>query len=386
MNKDLLFVSQTAEKGGAELVLMDLVMHGPQGWHACFFADGPAARDLARAGRKAIVLGDATSVSTVRRGSSALKLLSVAGGVLALARSLARVAKDYRVVCANSQKALFVAALATRFTRRPLIWYLHDILTDPTFSRNTRRAAVTFANLFASRVIANSEATGRAFVAAGGRADRVCVVYYGFDIKAHPQANAAAAADVRRRFALSDAPVIGLFGRLTRWKGQDVLLRALRDLPGVQALVVGAALFDYDGYEAELHKLVQSEGLVERVRFAGFADDVAHIMAGVDVVAHTSTLPEPFGRVVVEGMLAGRPVVATRGGGVDEIVTEGETGLLVPPDDPRALAGAISRLLSDQAFAKRIAENGHASAVERFSIERSCRDMAAVLSEVSVRR
>jgi glycosyltransferase involved in cell wall biosynthesis len=82
-------------------------------------------------------------------------------------------------------------------------------------------------------------------------------------------------------------------------------------------------------------------------------------------------------------MLAARPVVATHGGGVDEIVTDGETGLLVPPDDPAALAAAISRLLSDPAFAERIAESGFTSARARFSIEHSCRDMAAVLSQAS---
>jgi glycosyltransferase involved in cell wall biosynthesis len=386
MSKEVLFVSQTAEKGGAELVMMDLITHGPEDWGACFFTDGPAARDLAIAGREPMVLTGESNVLNIRRGASAFRLLSAAGGVLSLARSLAQAAQGYRVVCANSQKALFVAALATRFMRRPLVWFLHDILTDPAFSGNTRRAAVIFANLFASRVVVNSKATGRAFVAAGGRADRVRLVYCGFDLAAHPKANAMAAKDLRGRFGLSDAPVIGLFGRLNRWKGQHVLLRALAKLPDVQAIIVGAALFDYDGYEAELRELAHSEGLADRVHFTGFVEDVPNIMAGVDVVVHASTHPEPFGRVVVEGMLAGRPVVATRGGGVDEIVSDGETGLLVPPDDPPALAAAILRLLSEPAFAERIAQSGLDTARKRFSIERACRDMAAVLNEATGRR
>lgn len=382
MTKQALFVSQTAEKGGAELFMIDLIEHGPAGWSACFFTDGPAARDLVTSGRQPIVLAGNTSLSMVRRDASAFGLIRAAGTVLSLAYLLARAAEGYRVVCANSQKALFVAALATRLMRRPLVWVLHDILTDPAFSKYTRRAAVLFANLFATRVVVNSKATGRAFIESGGRADRVRIVYCGFDASAHPRASERAGRDLRRRFCLSDAPVVGLFGRLTSWKGQHVLLRALRKMPDVQAVIVGSALFGHDAYEAELRALAQSEEVADRVRFTGFADDVPAIMAGVNVVVHASTHPEPFGRVIVEGMLAGRPVVATSGGGVNEIVTDGETGLLVPPDNPPALAGAILRLLSEPAFASRIAEAGRDSAVERFSVEHSCRDMAAVLSEV----
>jgi glycosyltransferase involved in cell wall biosynthesis len=382
MTKDALFVSQTGEKGGAELFMLDLIAHGPEGWNGCFFNDGPAARDLVAAGREPIVLSATTDLFRVPREASALNLVGAAGTVLSLARRLARAAAGYSVICANSQKALFVSALATALMRRPLVWILHDILTDPAFSKHTRRAAVLFANLFASRVVANSKATARAFIEAGGRTGRIRIVYCGFDAEAHPQASPAAAKELRRRFDLTDAPVVGLFGRLSSWKGQHVLIRALGELPTVQAVLVGSAMFGQEAYEAELRQLAESRGVSGRVRFTGFQDDVAAIMAGVDVVVHTSIHPEPFGRVVVEGMLAGRPVVATNGGGVNEIIVDGETGLLVPPNEPMALAGAISRLLADSDFAACIAATGRASAAERFGINQSCRDMAAVLSEV----
>jgi glycosyltransferase involved in cell wall biosynthesis len=382
MTENALFVSQTAEKGGAELFMLDLITHGPAGWNGGFFADGPMVQDLAAAGCKPVLLSGGSSVLTVRRESSAFKLISVAGGVVMLARELARAARHYDVVCANSQKALFVSALATRLARRPLVWVLHDIITDPAFSRNTRRAAVLFANLFAARIVANSRASADAFVAAGGKADRVRIVYCGFDPAAHPQASAETGAALRRRFGLKDGPVVGLFGRLTPWKGQHVLLRALRSLPDVQALIVGSAMFGQDAYEAELRQMVRTEGLEGRVCFAGFQKDVAALMAGVDIVLHTSTHAEPFGRVVVEGMLAGRPVIATSGGGVNEIVTEGEDGLLVAPDDPAALAAAISRLLADPDLAARLAAAGRISAARRFHIDKTCGDMRAVLAEV----
>ncbi len=383
MIQNALFVSQTAEKGGAELFMLDLVTHGPAGWNGCFFTDGPMVQELSAADRRPIVLSTGSSMLTVRREASALKLLSAAGGVLTLARKLARAAKGYDVLCANSQKALFVSALASRMMRRPLVWVLHDIITDPAFSATTRRAAVLFANLFAARVVANSRASAEAYVAAGGNPKGVRIVYCGFDPTVHAQASSEAAQILRQRFALRDEPVVGLFGRLTPWKGQHVLLKALRELPKVQALIVGSAMFGQEAYEAELKQLLHTEGLEGRVRLAGFQQDVGALMAGVDVVLHTSTHPEPFGRVIVEGMLAGRPVIATRGGGVNEIITDGEDGLMIPPDEPRALAAAISRLLASPDLAARLAATARESAARRFHIDKTFDDMQAVLAEAT---
>lgn len=387
LERTALFVSHTAEMGGAELFLMDLVRHGPPGWGACFLADGPAARVLEGSARPAIVLAAGAGVLSVRRGSSAFRLAAAGFGVVRLARDLARAARGYRVVCANSQKALFVAALATRLMRRPLVWILHDILTDPHFSAATRRAAVIVANLCASRVVANSSVTAQAFVAAGGRASKLHVVHNGFDPAAYPRGGLDGDPDrgaaLRAEFGLDGRPVIGLFGRLTPWKGQHVLLAALATVPDVQALVVGGPLFGEAEHEAHLKRAAQDLGLSDRVRFTGFRADVPDLMAGVDIVVHASTEAEPFGRVVVEGLLAGRPVVATRGGGVAEIIEDGRTGLLVTPGDPDELAEAIMRLVSDPVLARSLAQAGRADVAERYAITTTCRDMAGVLTGVT---
>jgi glycosyltransferase involved in cell wall biosynthesis len=93
--------------------------------------------------------------------------------------------------------------------------------------------------------------------------------------------------------------------------------------------------------------------------------------AACDVVVHASVLAEPFGRVVVEAMLASRPVVATRTGGVPEVVTDGETGLLVPPGDVQALRHALERLLADSGLRERLGRAGRMRIREHFSWERA---------------
>jgi glycosyltransferase involved in cell wall biosynthesis len=182
--------------------------------------------------------------------------------------------------------------------------------------------------------------------------------------------------ELRAALGLGDGPVLGVFGRLAPWKGQHVLLDALAelaDVPNLQALVVGDALFGEADYAKSLRRKAEALGLGGRVRFLGFRDDVPALMRLADIVVHTSVAPEPFGRVVVEGMLAGRPVVATRGGGVVEIVEDGVTGLLTEPGDARSLAAAVRGLLGDAARRQSIATRGQRFALQHFGVRATTR-------------
>jgi glycosyltransferase involved in cell wall biosynthesis len=150
-----------------------------------------------------------------------------------------------------------------------------------------------------------------------------------------------------------------------------VLLEALAALPpSTQVLFVGDALFDGDrAYARTLRAQVRRAGLEDRVHFLGFRADVPALMRLCDVVLHTSVAAEPFGRVIVEGMLAGRPVVAARAGGAAEIIQDGRTGRLVPPNRPDLLSRAVGELLSDPQARHRLATAGTTHARHAFSLE-----------------
>lgn len=378
-----LFVSHTGEKGGAELFLTDLVKAGPHSWRACFLSGGAAADDLVDAGRAPVMLSAGEKMLSIRRNASFGALLRGAADVMTVAWQLSREARRYDVICANSQKALFVCGLAAKLSRRPLVWILHDIVTDPAFSATNRRASLAFARLFARLVAVNSEETGRTFIEAGGEADKVRIVYNGFDPAKARLYEPGVAARLRAELGLGPQPLVGLFGRLSEWKGQHVFLNAIAAMEGVQAVIVGGALFGQEAYEARIREQASRLGLDGRVRFLGFRPDVPELMAAMDVVAHTSIVAEPFGRVVVEAMMCGRPVVATRGGGVTEIIRDGETGLLVPPGDASALAAAIGCVLSQPALAERLAQKGREDVSQRFSLEETCRSVSALLTEAA---
>jgi glycosyltransferase involved in cell wall biosynthesis len=192
-------------------------------------------------------------------------------------------------------------------------------------------------------------------------------------------------ATLRARLRLpQDAFLVGSFSRLARWKGQHVLLEAMVLNPHMHAVLVGAPLFGEDPYEVELRAFVASHNLGERVHFLGFQHDIAACMCAVDAVAHTSITPEPFGRVIVEGMLAQRPVVAAKAGGVLEIVEDGVNGVLCEPGDAHALADVLAELRSDTALRERLVRNGYQTAVARFGTAAYVAAVERILKGVAV--
>jgi glycosyltransferase involved in cell wall biosynthesis len=136
----------------------------------------------------------------------------------------------------------------------------------------------------------------------------------------------------------------------------------------VTAILVGDALFGEQDYVEHLHKQVAVLGLEDRVRFLGFRSDIVPLMTACDLVAHTSTVPEPFGRVIVEAMLCERPVVAAGAGGVVELVEQGLTGWLVPPGDSRKLAAAITTCREQPDLTATIAHEAKLQASQRFQL------------------
>ncbi len=367
MSARVLFVDHSGEMGGAELFLLDVVRHWSDPFKVLLFSDGPFRVRLSNLSIPLQVLDQGGRMAQFRRGGGLAAALKGGGGLLRMVGRVARLATEHDVVYANSQKAFVVGALAAFLARRPCIWHLHDILSREHFSSTAIRVVVQLANRLASRVVANSHATAEAFVAAGGRRSKVTVVYNGFELSAD-RCTADERARIRAEVGCGGAPLIGVFSRLAPWKGQHVVIDALARLPDAHVLLVGSALFGEDQYEAGLRERVAAAGLESRVHFLGFRTDVARLMQCVDIVVHSSTAPEPFGRVVVEGMLAGRPVIATAGGGVSEIIQNDSTGLLVEPGDAQALSIAIARLVADPELAQGLATAGEQSARARFDV------------------
>ena len=190
-------------------------------------------------------------------------------------------------------------------------------------------------------------------------ARRYVTIFDGIDTAATAAGGGAA---VRRELGIpADAPLVGIVGHIQEWKGQllvaEAVARARRVVPALCCLVVGGIHRDGAAYAARLRARTAAGDLAGHVVLTGARRDVPACMDAMDIVLHASNR-EPFGRVLVEAMAVGKPVIAPREGGPKVIVADGETGLLVPPRDPEALAAAIVALLGDPA---RCAAMGHAA-------------------------
>ena len=367
MRSRVLFLDHVGVIGGAELAMLDVARAYRDTSTVVLFADGPFRGRLASQGIQVQVLQGSRALHAVRR-ETRVPSFGAVRGLASLVQRLVPIARQYDCLHANTQKAFVTACVTGMLARRPVIWELHDLLATDRFSRAHIRLDVALANHCTVRVIANSRASAAAFVEGGGRPDLVRVVHNGIAAAPFDAVTDDEIAEARRELNVGDAPLVGVFSRLGEGKGQDVALEALAQVPRAHLLFVGDALFGEDAYRASLGAQAARLGLTDRVHFLGFRSDVPRLMRTVDVVALTSSAPEPFGRVVVEGMLARRPVIATGVGGVPEIVTDG-TGVLVPPGDAPALASALTRLFSDPVFASEVARKGRLRATTHFTVE-----------------
>lgn len=380
----VLFVDHAAVLGGAELSLLDLAIAYRDTSQVLLFEDGPFRERLESNGVDVQVVPAPPALLSIR-ASGGLSAFSVFPALWSMAREIKARSQGFDFIHANSQKAFVAAALARWMGAPPVVWHLRDIMTASHFSRLNRILAIALANSQASQVIVNSRATGDAFITAGGKPERVQVVYNG--VSSHPfeQVTPEQIEAIRQALNLAaDTPLVGSFSRLSYWKGQHVLLEALRELPQVHAMIVGKALFGEDEYAAQLKAAADSPDLAGRIHWLGFRSDIPALMKACTIITHTSTEPEPFGRVIVEGQLAQRPVIATAAGGAKELIEDGITGRLVPPKDAIALRQAIRDLVESADRGWGLAQQGHRHAIEKFSLDALLANFHGALKEVVI--
>ena len=268
-----------------------------------------------------------------------------------------------------SLKSALYGGTAGRLARVPVVWSIQDRIALDYQPASVVKMVRTASRVVPNAIIANSAAT--ASTLPRGRVP-IDVVHPAVPVL--PQAPARASSPFR----------VGVVGRLSAWKGQHVFLDAFAKAfagTDARARLIGAPLFGEEAYEADLHAQVERLGLADRVEFRGHRDDVAAELAALDVVVHSSTVPEPFGQVVVEAMGVGRPIIAAAAGGPLEIVTDGTDGLLTPPGDADALAAAMTRLADDPELGAQLVAAARAKAPQ-FAPEAAAAATQAVYDRV----
>ena len=354
------------QRGGAELALLHLIQQG-QGlgvdWLVVFLQDGPMV------GRVRELGGDAQVVAAGRLREP----YRFAGAVREIVR-LAR-AESVDLLLSWMGIAHLYGGLAGRAGGTPAAWFQHGLPRDKNWIDRLATRLPAVGILTCSQAVADSQAQ-----IAPLRPLRV--VHPGAELERFDPGALPTPAEARRRLGLPAAgPLIGIVGRLQRWKGMHILIEAMPEVlsryPDARCVVVGGEHALEPDYPASLRERIEALHLENAVILAGLQFNVPEWMQAMDVIVHASD-HEPFGIVVVEALALGKPVVAGNAAGPTEVITDGVHGLLTPYGDAPALAAAILRYLDDPDFSRQTGAAARQRAQE-FSTRRYAENCVAAL-------
>lgn len=374
----VLFYNHSGIMSGAEICLLHTMRHMVDIQKLLVAPDGELLERARRCGMRVRV---AKSYRARMRSNPVMILRGVLGTWMA-SRELRRIVMQESpdILHANSVRAGLIALMALWRKKHPkLIWHVQDNVPTNLIGKMIRILASRRVDV--SFVISNAIRDN--FATFDCLRKTTIVVYNGIDPGSDIGAN------IRNDFGVPEHRfVIGVVGQIAPWKRQLDALYMFKNLvcevPDCELWIVGEPRFRSENtdYDSQLRCEAQAMGIAHQVRFLGFRDDVMNVMESIDVLLVPSE-NEPFGRVIIEAMLSGKPVVGTNAGGIPEIVKDGETGYLVAVGDVKGITQAILRLFHDTGLRVRFGDRARMICKECFSIQAQVRAMRAVYTSLA---
>ncbi len=390
----ILFVDHVSKVlGGAEVNLLELLALPAvrERWdaHVACAPGSPLEAALAKLGVPSHNYGFAPALNELRVVGRGFNLLAKLRGWQELRLATERLRQlttglKPQVLLSCTNKDHFAAGQVARAAGRSSVWWVNDILSADFFSWPVRRVFVRQARQLATQLVPVSNFGRAALIHEGVPAERITTIHNGIPLARYRRSASTLLRDQLR--LRPDEPLIGLAGRITPWKGQELFLRIAREWtrqnrPG-RFVIIGRAFNEDAPFEASLKEVIRAQKLEARVQFVAFQSDIAAALSQLDVLLHCSTKPEPFGRVLIEAMAVGTPVIAARAGGVPEIVTAGVDGGLANPGDPADYVAQLTALLADPQKRADWVKAGRLKVEQSFTLERVFADFDRVMTSV----
>ncbi|MBI3950636.1 MAG: glycosyltransferase family 4 protein [Acidobacteria bacterium] len=370
----ILLVFPVGECGGAESVFMAIARHldrsrfEPAAW---FLRTGPLVEEVRTLGVN-VFLHPITRLSDPVNFWRTVK----AGRRLIIDAHI-------RLVLSSLGYGHLYGGIAAHQAGVDAVWWQHGIASPMNL---IDQLAVSIP---AKMIITSSRVAARAHVEVFGmNGIRLEVIHPGVEIAPdHPDRVASRQVVLDELGIQPGKVVIAAISRLQPGKGQDIFIRsassALRRYPQVMFLLVGSEMFGMDrGYELRLKRLAVDLGIEDKIVFTGFRRDVPRLLEAIDIFVHPATAPESFGLSVVEAMAAGKPVIVTDVGGPRETVIDGQTGLIVQPNNEQQLSEAIETLLANAQLREQLGRSARDYAGAHFSQRTMIEKVEAALHSV----
>ncbi|NMO95714.1 glycosyltransferase family 4 protein [Paenibacillus lemnae] len=376
------FYNHTSDMSGAEISLLLTAKHLKKAHPILFAPEGPLLQKARSQGIEVTAL----SSFRARMTRNPFMLIGYAMGMLLAGWKLARQLKrsEADLVHANSIRAGIMAGLFRWFHGLPVIWHVRDMPPRGFMGQLIRR----FAARSAQAVIGISDSVLYA-MEHESLVDKCHLVHNGVELKqADPAERRENREKVRAELETSqDAQVLAIIGQIAPWKRQEDAIEAfstlVREGRNCVLWIVGEAKFrpENERYLAHLHERVKDLQLHNHVKFTGYREDVLEICCGADLLLLCSE-DEPFGRVIIEAMSQGTPVIASRGGGVPEIIEQGRSGWMYETGHIQELTDRIRQVLDDDRLWRSLSHNGQQRAADRFSIQQTAEKVEFIYQQL----
>ncbi len=370
--KAVLFIHQSAELYGSDKTLLFLVKNLDKTNYfpvVVIPSEGPLKTELEKTGCKVVI---APVLKLYRKMFSPANLFRFIRDIQNGLKTLKELHQQHHfdVIYSNTLAVL----LGTFFARKSKIkhlWHVHEIIESPKLF--TKLFVYLLKHKSTTTLVYNSLATATFWNQNPEMKAKTHVVHNGLEIpKETPQDTIVA---LRKDYfkVSQDEVVIGLVGRISRWKGQLVLLKAFemiqQNYPQARLVFIGSPPPAQNHFLETLQHEITSRNLNEKAIIIPFQETISAFWSSIDIAVVASTEPEPFGLVAVEAMLAKKPVIGANHGGLTEIIEEGQTGFLVTPKSETDLAEKLALLIQNKTLREEMGEKGNLRATKYFSVE-----------------
>lgn len=371
--KNILFIHQSAELYGSDKTLLLLLKNLDKNKFKPIVLlpfDGPLKEALENENIEVVI---APVLKLYRKLFTPKNLIGFFKDIKAAFKIVNELHKKYQftLIYSNTLAVLLGIMFAWKNNIKHL-WHVHEIIEKPSLFK---KAFVGLLSLKSNtHIVYNSQATKVFWELNKSIINKGVVIWNGIEINT-PESSTSELFDIRKNLFLAQPNeiILALVGRISRWKGQMILLDAFNNLvqknENIKLVFVGAPPPNQEKFQEDLEERIASFKLNDKVLIIPFQNEIHKIWQAIDIAVVPSTEPEPFGMVAIEAMLAHKPIVGSNHGGLTEIIENNATGFLVTPNSVQDLVIALEKLIQNELLRKEMGEKGYLRVTTAFSVE-----------------